>query len=535
MVVVWNGSQMKRLLPIILLVTLLIPSRGQSQSGLSPDDIDRISRAVVQIVAIEDDDVLGTGSGTIVSANGLIYTNRHVIHGADEFAILILDDPNEPAELAYFADIVSVYTQLDVAVLQITRDKRGRTIDPEDLDLDFVEPVASDATRGELVYIFGFPGIGEGYLVLTQGNITTIRNGEIGGNTMAVLYQTDAEISPGNSGGLVVNVGGGIVGIPTSVVTEQETGGRLGGVLPFGAVLALEEAEAESGRSLADAAAANPGSDGSSTTPDTVPENTTRDGFAESISVTCPNDVEVINGVPITVRRMQPGSVYTATVLGMGGFDPVIGVLGPDGNVSTCSDDEAAADDYAVNLPSTGPVNGGERDSQVAFTHNSPRPADVTLVVGGYDGASGHFVVIIEGMDVSPTDLDGDQIQVSVTRAMADSEAFLTVYMVAQDNELDPLMVMRNEFDIDIYDVDDELLHCDDAGNDDRCWGFSESLRPYEITLAGTEYSGHTTDALISIDPFGAADSGFPFLTYVLRSYESETEGDYIIVIHTGL
>lgn len=537
----WKGNVMKRLLLLSFLIVMLIPLQTQAQGGLSPDDIDRISRSVVQIVAIEDDDVLGTGSGTIVSATGLIYTNRHVIEQGEEFAILILDDPNEPAELAYFADVIAVYDDLDVAVLQITRDDRGRSVNPEDLALDFIDPAPHEVTRGEVVYIFGYPGIGEGYMVLTQGNITTVRNGEIGGETMAVLYQTDAEISPGNSGGLAVNAEGGLVGIPTLVVVEQETGGRLGGILPFGAVLALEAAEEAGGgggRSLADAAGSGgggSGNNGSGTSPGIGGGATTSEGYAESISMTCTNDVRVTNGVPIIIRQLRPNLVYTATVIGLGGFDPVIGVLDPEGDVSTCSDDDPAADNYIVDLPSTGRVNGGERDSQVYFSHNNRQPSDVTLVVGGYDGASGKFVVIIEGLDVSSTDVGGDQIQVSITQEMADSGEFLTVYMLAQGNSLDALMEMRDADDVEIYDVDDNFLQCDDAGDDERCWGYSESLRNSEISISGAAFSGHNTDSMISIDPVGAVDSGFPFLTYVLRSYEGETQGDYLIVIHGGV
>ncbi|MBL8131078.1 MAG: hypothetical protein JNL42_04410, partial [Anaerolineae bacterium] len=76
----------------------------------------------------------------------------------------------------------------------------------------------------------------DGYMVLTGGAITTIQNGNLNGERIPLWYQTDAQISPGNSGGLAVNSEGRMVGIPTAVRSEERTLGRLGGILTATAI-----------------------------------------------------------------------------------------------------------------------------------------------------------------------------------------------------------------------------------------------------------------------------------------------------------
>lgn len=233
---------------IVLLLSLtLLPlgGVGLAQAGeLDPDSIDDIAHTVVQIVAIENDEIVSTGSGTVVDPSGLIFTNAHVVENADELGIAVLDDINELPEPRYFASVVEIYEDFDFAVLQIDRDIRGRDIDPEDLDLPSmtVDPDVA-VTRGDKVYVFGYPGIGDGFLVLTEGTITTIQNDDFGDERLPRWYQIDAEIAPGNSGGLVVNADGAFIGIPTAVASDDRTLARLGAVLPIGTIDVIMEQE----------------------------------------------------------------------------------------------------------------------------------------------------------------------------------------------------------------------------------------------------------------------------------------------------
>ena len=193
-----------------------------------------------------------TGTGTITTPDGLIVTNAHVIEDADEMAIGLLNDINDPPEYLYLGEVVKKDEDIDVALIAIRYDLDGNPVDAAALNLPYI-PItlnADEVFRGDAVYIFGYPGIGDDYLVVTSGSIVSVENGAVNGERIPIWYRTDAEIAPGNSGGLVVNGNGEFVGIPTFVQTEEETGGRLGGIRPAEVALlaVLEEGQQQTPR-----------------------------------------------------------------------------------------------------------------------------------------------------------------------------------------------------------------------------------------------------------------------------------------------
>jgi serine protease Do len=226
---------------LIIAILLCFAATALAQDTLTREEIDRVTQSVVQIITLVRGEPYSTGSGTIIDPAGYITTNNHVIEGGDDFAIMMVTDRRELPELRYFASVVGASVDPDFALLQIDRDADGRSLDPESLNLPFVPFASAPVDLGDEIHVFGFPGIGEGYLVLTQGTITTIQNGDLNGMRIPVWNQTDAEISPGNSGGLAVNNAGEMVGIPTAVLAEQQTGGRLGGLVPLETILTLLE------------------------------------------------------------------------------------------------------------------------------------------------------------------------------------------------------------------------------------------------------------------------------------------------------
>lgn len=238
---------MKRILLLFIAALALLTASAAAQARLSRDDINRIAKAVVYIVTLtRSDQPIAAGSGTLVQPSGLIYTNQHVIADGDDYMIYLLEDINEPPVHRYYAHVVREYTDLDFAILQVDRDVSRTPIAPETLnlphiELDELEP--AEVSLGDRVFVFGYPDIGGGYLVFTEGTISSIQSGTVAGERLPAWYQTDAEIAPGNSGGLAVSESGVPLGIPTAVRTDQRTGGRLGGILPFGAVQALIEAD----------------------------------------------------------------------------------------------------------------------------------------------------------------------------------------------------------------------------------------------------------------------------------------------------
>ncbi|MCA9916067.1 MAG: trypsin-like peptidase domain-containing protein, partial [Anaerolineae bacterium] len=236
------------MLVIALAVFSPLPSALAQSNGdgsLDPDEIDAIAPSVVQILLLVDGEPQSTGSGTIADANGQIFTNRHVVAGGDDFIIYILEDVNERPVPRYRASVTHYAVDYDFAVLQIDRDLDGNPINPQNLNLPVFSGNTSStpARRGDTLYVFGYPGVGDGYLVVTTGSVASVQNDEIIlGETVPVWYQTDAEIAPGNSGGLAVNGNGEYIGIPTAVRSEERTGGRLSYILTFEAISDIIEA-----------------------------------------------------------------------------------------------------------------------------------------------------------------------------------------------------------------------------------------------------------------------------------------------------
>jgi hypothetical protein len=237
----------------LMVCGLLLTGGAQAQQTLTADRILAIAQAVVYIESepLAGSMMISTGSGTLITPTGLIYTNRHVIEDGRSFAIYMQREIGELPELTYYASLVDAFNEIDFAILQIDRDANGRALNPETLNLPYIDVFEPSIMLGERVTVFGYPSIGDGYLVVTQGSITSLENGTFYGERLPGLVRTDAEISPGNSGGLAVNAGGAFIGIPTQVRKEEETLGRLGGILPYAAIERVREMRAEF--------AANPG------------------------------------------------------------------------------------------------------------------------------------------------------------------------------------------------------------------------------------------------------------------------------------
>jgi len=150
----------------------------------------------------------GLGSGVIVSANGYILTNYHVIESADDIQVS-LNDGN-----TYKARVIGSDPESDLAILQIKADK-----------LPAITFGHVDGLRvGDVVLAIGNPfGVGQ---TVTMGIISALGRSHLGINTFENFIQTDAAINPGNSGGALVDTHGNLVGINTAIYSR--TGGSLG-------------------------------------------------------------------------------------------------------------------------------------------------------------------------------------------------------------------------------------------------------------------------------------------------------------------
>lgn len=152
------------------------------------------------------------GSGVIVSAEGVVVTNAHVVKSRGEAEIRVaLADKRE-----YDAKILTRDETNDIAVLKI--DAKGQRF-------DFLEIEDSDSVEvGDLVLAIGNPfGVGQ---TVTSGIVSALARSGIGKANSSVFIQTDAAINPGNSGGALVDVEGKLVGINTLIYSR--TGGSVG-------------------------------------------------------------------------------------------------------------------------------------------------------------------------------------------------------------------------------------------------------------------------------------------------------------------
>ncbi|MBS0298395.1 MAG: Do family serine endopeptidase [Proteobacteria bacterium] len=148
------------------------------------------------------------GSGVIVSGNGYILTNHHVIEAADEVEIALVDGRKAKAKL------IGSDPETDLAVLKTNLQ-----------DLPVITFGQSQQVKvGDVVLAVGNPfGVGQS---VTMGIVSALSRSRVGINTFEDFIQTDAAINPGNSGGALTDTSGNLIGINTAIYSRS--GGSLG-------------------------------------------------------------------------------------------------------------------------------------------------------------------------------------------------------------------------------------------------------------------------------------------------------------------
>ncbi len=148
------------------------------------------------------------GSGVIVSEQGLILTNNHVVASADEIEIALADGRKMSAK------VVGTDPDTDLALIKIEAD-----------NLPAITFASSDKLNvGDVVLAIGNPfGVGQ---TVTQGIISALGRNHLGINAFENFIQTDASINPGNSGGALIDTDGSLVGINSAIYSRS--GGSMG-------------------------------------------------------------------------------------------------------------------------------------------------------------------------------------------------------------------------------------------------------------------------------------------------------------------
>ncbi len=156
------------------------------------------------------------GSGVIVTADGLIITNNHVVNGADQILVSLADRREYPARLV-FAD-----PRLDLALLRV--DTKGAA-------LPVVRMGDSDrAEVGDVTIAIGNPfGVGQ---TVTTGIVSAVARSGLGVSDWQFFIQTDAAINPGNSGGALLDAQGRLIGINTAIFSRSGGSNGIGFAIP---------------------------------------------------------------------------------------------------------------------------------------------------------------------------------------------------------------------------------------------------------------------------------------------------------------
>lgn len=200
----YSGAAKKAMPTVVNIFT----SSKQAPSGRREFMDDPLFRHFFGDQEEEEESDSSLGSGVIVSAQGLILTNHHVIVSAEAIEIAMADGRKLPAA------IVGTDPESDLALLKV-----------EAKNLPFITFASSDDLDvGDIVLAIGNPfGVGQ---TITQGIVSALGRSHLGINTYENFIQTDASINPGNSGGALINTAGDLVGINSAIYSRN--GGSMG-------------------------------------------------------------------------------------------------------------------------------------------------------------------------------------------------------------------------------------------------------------------------------------------------------------------
>ena len=178
----------------------------------------------------DSDPISSLGSGVLVSPEGVIITNHHVISDADEIEVALSDNRK------FKAKVVGSDPETDIAVLKIDAKQL-----PSPITLGKIDSVHV----GDVVMAIGNPfGVGE---TVTSGIVSAMGRDHVGINTFENFIQTDAAINPGNSGGALIDTRGNLIGINTAIFSNNGGSMGIGFAIPINLVKQVMEAIIQSG------------------------------------------------------------------------------------------------------------------------------------------------------------------------------------------------------------------------------------------------------------------------------------------------
>ncbi|HKK14614.1 MAG TPA: Do family serine endopeptidase [Gammaproteobacteria bacterium] len=258
------------------------------------------------------------GSGVLVSDQGYVLTNHHVVKGAEEIQVLLDDGRSTRAR------VVGADPDTDLAVIKIDLKKLPSIVIGDSRQLNV----------GDVVLAIGDPfGVGQ---TVTQGIVSATGRNRLGINTYEDFIQTDAAINPGNSGGALVNARGELVGINTAIFTRSGGNQGIGFAIPVSLAQGVMKQIIEHGQvirgwlgveaqSLTPALARSFGLD---STAGILIAGVLKGGPADQAGLQAGDVITAVEGKPVdnprdaldTIAQLKPGS--TVALTGVRGGQP---------------------------------------------------------------------------------------------------------------------------------------------------------------------------------------------------------------------
>jgi serine protease DegQ len=208
---------------VVNILTLQVPKRGAHP--LARDPFFKRFFGERDPDGEDDEDLKNSlGSGVIVSHEGYVLTNNHVVEGADEIEVVLTDGRKAPAK------VVGLDPETDLAVIKINLDK-----------LPVIVLGQSELARvGDVVLAIGNPfGVGQ---TVTMGIISALGRNNLHINSFENFIQTDAAINFGNSGGALVDTRGNLIGINTAIYSQSGGSVGIGFAIPVSTAKTVMEA-----------------------------------------------------------------------------------------------------------------------------------------------------------------------------------------------------------------------------------------------------------------------------------------------------
>ena len=178
----------------------------------------------------DEEPISSLGSGVLVSPEGIIITNHHVINDADQIEVALFDGRKLKAKM------IGSDPETDIAVLKIDASNL-----PTPITLGKIDSVQI----GDVVLAIGNPfGVGE---TVTSGIVSAMGRDHVGINTFENFIQTDAAINPGNSGGALIDTHGSLIGINTAIYSNNGGSMGIGFAIPINLVKQVMESIIKNG------------------------------------------------------------------------------------------------------------------------------------------------------------------------------------------------------------------------------------------------------------------------------------------------